>query len=48
MNKQKQDWEKKFDEMFPYSGAIIEDNGRSYTFDDIKQFIRNLLKEQNE
>jgi len=38
------DWKKEFDKQFPYKGIIIEDNGNSYSFIDIKQFIAKLIK----
>lgn len=41
------DW-KEFDKKFPYNGIIIEDDGSSYSFNDIKQFIQSELDRQKE
>lgn len=39
-------WQQRFDKQFPYAGAIIEDDGRSYTLADIKQFFTDVIEKQ--
>lgn len=41
----KDNWIKAFDKKFPYNGCIFEDDGRSYNFEDIKDFISQVEKD---